>query len=133
MRKIDKKRDNQLREGLTTVCQHAIAAYPGFAWITHMVDYAIFPKGLRIICIFDTESQLMQFNQRGDKAILLSLIQRTLAQYDINLKDINQHVSFDTETACEQQHQGNWALRLSETNSMANNGRSKLHSMSRGG
>jgi hypothetical protein len=126
MRKSDKKKDNQLRQGLTAVCEHALAAYPGFAWITHVVDYAIFPKNLRIVCVFDTEQQLLQFNQRGDKSALLGLIQRTLGQDGIELKDIAQHVSFDTETACEQQHHGNWASRLSDASSMAKNGRPKL-------
>ncbi|RPA59303.1 Fis family transcriptional regulator [Shewanella frigidimarina] len=124
MRKTDKKIDNQLREGLTTVCEHALDNYPGFAWITHVVDYMLFPKSLQIICIFDNESLLTQFNQSGDKAVLLTLIQRTLAQYQINLRDINQHVSFDTETACEQQHNGNWALRV---NHIAKSRQSKLN------
>ncbi|MGP1834276.1 Fis family transcriptional regulator [Shewanella frigidimarina] len=124
MRKTDKKIDNQLREGLTAVCEHALDNYPGFAWITHVADYTLFPKSLQIICIFDNESLLTQFNQSGDKAVLLTLIQRTLAQYQINLRDINQHVSFDTETACEQQHNGNWALRV---NNIAKSRQSKLN------
>ncbi|PKH29986.1 Fis family transcriptional regulator [Shewanella sp. ALD9] len=127
MRKTDKKIDNKLREGLTVVCEHALDSYPGFAWITHVVDYTTFPKSLRIICIFDTETQLTQFNQSGHKALLLTLIQRTLAQYQIDLKNINQHVSFDTETACDQQHHGNWALRLHNASSIDKNGLSKLH------
>ncbi|QDE31000.1 Fis family transcriptional regulator [Shewanella polaris] len=113
MRKTDKKIDNQLRQGLTLVCDHSIEVYPGFAWITHKVDYTAFPKSLRIVCVFDTELQLRQFNQENHKTTLLNLIKRTLSQFGIDLKDISQHVSFDTETACEQQHNGNWALRLS--------------------
>jgi hypothetical protein len=114
MRKNDKKRDNQIRLGLTAVCEYALNAYSGFAWITHIVDYDLYPKSLRIVCIFDTETQRRQFSQNGDKAALLDLIKRTLAKDGIELKNINQHVSFDTQTACDQQHKGNWALRLNE-------------------
>ncbi|AZG73623.1 Fis family transcriptional regulator [Shewanella livingstonensis] len=116
MRKTDKKIDNQLRVGLTAVCEHALVAYSGFAWITHIVDYEKYPKSLRIVCIFDTETQLSQFKQSGDKAVLVALIQHTLTHEGIEIKDAYQHVSFDTESACEQQHNGNWALRLSEKN-----------------
>ncbi|NCO72087.1 MULTISPECIES: Fis family transcriptional regulator [Shewanella] len=120
MRKNDKKRDNQIRLGLTAVCEHALNAYPGFAWITHIVDYDLYPKSLQIVCIFDTETQLRQCSQNGDKAALLDLIKCTLAKDGIEFKNINQHVSFDTETACEQQHKGNWALRLNERKHSAN-------------
>ena len=116
MRKTDKKIDNHLRQALTAVCEHAITVYPGFEWITHLVDYNAFPKSLCIVCVFDTETQLRIFNLEGDKVALLSLIKHTLMQYGIGLKDINQHVSFDTETACKQQHNGDWALRLSVVN-----------------
>jgi len=129
MRKTDKKIANQLREGLTAVCEHALAAYPGFAWITHVVDYALFPKSLRIICVFNTEQQLTSFTQSGHKAALLVVIQRTLGQYGVKLNDMTQQVVFDTETACEHQDNGNWALRLSDANRRAKTARLTPHGL----
>ncbi|GGQ12821.1 Fis family transcriptional regulator [Shewanella litoralis] len=116
MRKTDKKIDNQLRQSLTEVCDHALAAYAGFEWLTHTVDYNTFPKSLRIVCVFDTEALLTQLNHNGHKLELLQLIKGTLAKDGIVLNNIEQHVKFDTEAACAQQHHGNWALRLSGAN-----------------
>ncbi|WP_372942699.1 Fis family transcriptional regulator [Shewanella sp.] len=115
MRKSDKKIDNQLRLALTDVCEHALDLYSGFEWITHSVDYGSFPKSLRIVCVFDTEQQLRQFNHQGHKATLLAHIKHNLTDVGIVLHNIDKQVSFDTETACQQQHHGNWALRLSAT------------------
>ncbi|WP_282110295.1 Fis family transcriptional regulator [Shewanella algicola] len=112
MRKSDKKIDNQLRLALTDVCDHALECYPGFEWITHAVDYDSFPKSLRIVCVFDAEQQLRHFNHQGHKTALLAHIKRNLADVGIVLNNIDKQVSFDTETACQQQHNGNWALRL---------------------
>ncbi|MGX9461528.1 Fis family transcriptional regulator [Shewanella sp. A14] len=86
MRKTDKKIDNQLRLGLTAVCDYAMATYPGFVWITHLVNYGAFPSSLRIICVFDTDAQLRTFNQSGHKAGLLSVIKDTLAKEHIEDK-----------------------------------------------
>jgi len=116
MRKTDKKIEKQLRHSLTEVCDHALAEYCGFEWLTHTVDYNAFPKSLRIVCVFDTEPQLRQFNLDGHKAELLNLIKGSLAKEGIVLNNIEQHVKFDTEAACTQQHNGNWALRLSSVN-----------------
>ena len=113
MRKTDKKIDNRLRQLLTEVCDFAMDTYCGFVWLTHIVDYNAFPKSLRIVCVFDTEPQLRQFTLDGHQLELMNLIKRTLAKDGIALGNIEQHVLFDTETACQQQHNGNWALRLS--------------------
>lgn len=113
MRKTDKKIDNQLRLSLTEVCEHALAAYAGFEWLTHTVDFNAFPKSLRIVCVFQTELQLSQFNHDGHKLELLKFIKATLAKEGVVLNNIEQHVQFDTEAACRQKHKGNWALRLS--------------------
>lgn len=125
MRKSDKKIDNQLRLVLTNVCEHALELYPGFEWITHTADYGAFPKSLLIVCVFETEFQLAQFSHNGAKLELINLIKHTLAKDGIVLNNMTQHVQFDTEAACKQQHQGNWALRLATLKSCrAGNGAS---------
>lgn len=54
MRKSDKKREKQLIDCLNTVCEQALdIPLPGFAWLTHLVDYQRFPASLRVYCIVE--------------------------------------------------------------------------------
>ncbi|RXJ73190.1 hypothetical protein CS022_10565 [Veronia nyctiphanis] len=108
MRKTDKKRENALRTVLTDVCDTAQAMHQGFEWITHLVNYDDFPRSLSIICVFDTNENCAN----ADCDAIRSLIQRSLGTIDIQVKDINRHVRFDTEENCLNQHDGKWNARL---------------------
>ncbi|MGF1719005.1 Fis family transcriptional regulator [Vibrio kyushuensis] len=112
MRKTDKKIDNQLRVILTDVCDTAIEEHPGFQWLTHTVNYASFPKSLKIICIFDTNEQLSTFTIKGDEKVLTALIHQKLASIGVSFKNTAEHISYDTEENCTSDHNGNWAKRL---------------------
>jgi len=112
MRRTDKKIDNQLRLVLTDVCETALKEINGFLWLTHLVNYAHFPKTLKIVCIFDTDENLAGFVSQTSRTDLESLIQMTLAEIDIDLKKITNHISYDTEENCDREHNGNWAARL---------------------
>jgi hypothetical protein len=101
MRKTDKKIDNQLRVLLTNVCEVALKKIEGFQWLTHIVDYANFPKSLTVICIFDTEDNLEDYLQSSDKKILVSLIESELSHMRISIKNMNKHISYDTEQGYE--------------------------------
>ncbi len=109
MKKTDKKRDNLLREVLTQACDEALKDYPGFVWLTHFVNYNDYPDSLSVWCIFDTEEQLAS----ADMARLTALINQHLQDSGIKLKDIQKHVSFDSEEACNMAHGGNWKRRFS--------------------
>ncbi|NRA52999.1 MAG: Fis family transcriptional regulator [Gammaproteobacteria bacterium] len=112
MRKTDKKIDNQLRLELTEVCDIALKEIDGFQWLTHTVNYANFPKSLKIICVFETNQQLASFTASSSKKMLSSLIQSMLSGMAVKCKNVESFILYDTEQNCDQQHNGNWASRL---------------------
>jgi len=97
MRKSDKKIDNTIRDALTALCEIALDEIEGFKWITHLVDYKNFPESLAIICVFETDKNLLTAQQLNKDQFLLQLIQQELASYDINIKNIDRVVRFHTE------------------------------------
>jgi hypothetical protein len=112
MRKTDKKIDNQLRLVLTDVCEFALEEIDGFQWLTHLVNYTDFPKSLKVVCVFDTNENLSGFMSQKSKSELTSLIQAKLQDVDVKLKNVSDHISYDTEQNCEKEHHGQWADRL---------------------
>jgi hypothetical protein len=112
MRKTDKKIDNQLRIALTEVCKVALEDIDGFQWLTHLVQYANFPQSVQIVCVFDTNQQLASFNLSASKDQLSQLIQKKLLQINIKFKNFDEHISFDTEQNCANEHDGKWTERL---------------------
>lgn len=112
MRKTDKKTENQLRIALTDVCEIALAEFTGFQWLTHLVNYADFPKSLKVICIFDTNDNLNSFTAAHNHQRLNTLIQKKLLEIGINSNSITHHVSYDTEENCNKTDNGKWADRL---------------------
>ncbi len=113
MRKTDKKIDNQIRVVLTEVCDKALEEVLGFQWLTHLVNYENFPKSLKVICIFDTNKNLNDFlANKKSKNLLIKAIEQHLQKVSVKMKNMTDHLSFDTEEKCETEHQGNWAKRL---------------------
>lgn len=113
MRKTDKKIDNQLRAALTQVCETALEEIDGFVWLTHLVNYANFPASLKIICVFDSNENLAHFMQKENEKALSMPIKQKLDGIGVKVKDITNHLTYDTEQNCESQHNGNWQQRLS--------------------
>jgi len=112
MRKTDKKIDNELRLVLIDVYEQALKDITGFQWLTHLVNYDDYPNSLKVVCVFDTNANLNNYLQSEDNQGLVSLIQSEFKAMDIKLKRMVDHISYDTEENCHQQHHGNWALRL---------------------
>tara|TARA_R110002049_G_scaffold95572_5_gene234754 strand:+ start:1156 stop:1500 length:345 start_codon:yes stop_codon:yes gene_type:complete len=113
MRKTDKKLENQLRLILTDVCETALKEIHGFQWLTHLVNYAHFPKSLKVVCIFDTNEHLADFlSEVTSRKGLESLMQKKLTEISINVKNITEQIAYDTEENCEREHNGNWTVRL---------------------
>jgi hypothetical protein len=112
MRKSDKKIENQLRVTLTNVCDIALKEYAGFQWLTHLVNYANFPKSLKVVCVFDTNDNLRKFQEEKCDHQLSILIQKQLFEIGIRLKNMNDHLVYDTEENFEKSHYRNWADRL---------------------
>lgn len=114
MRKSDKKIDNQLRQVLTDVCEIALKEIDGFKWLTHTVNYATFPQSLMVVCVFDTNQNVDNYLQSDSRHKLISLIQAEFKSINIKLKNIADHIKYDSEVNCNSQHNGNWAVRLSQ-------------------
>ena len=112
MRKSDKKLDNKLRIALTEVCDIALKDFTGFQWLTHIVNYTNFPKSLKIVCVFDTNDNLSNFKAKDISLNLSTLIQKKLFEIDVPLKSMSNHITYDTEENCENNHHGKWADRL---------------------
>lgn len=108
MRKSDKKIENALRVVLTEACDMALESHPGFMWLTHFVNYKNIPDSLSIVCVFDTNEKLSKADTEG----VCETIKDRLSSIDINIKNIRQHVSFDTQENCEIQNNGKWQERF---------------------
>lgn len=111
MRKTDKKLDNQIRIGLTEVCDNALKEIDGFLWLTHMVNYNEFPKSLKIVCVFESNDDVANLKINGE-ARLVELINNKLTAIKIKLTNPSLHIHYDSDEACAKSHQGHWAKRL---------------------
>lgn len=94
---------------LTDVCESAKIDFPGFQWLTHLVDYQRFPQSLQVICVFENEDQLLSSN----KEALQQNIKEALLSIDIVLLHPKRQISFDSEEACQKRHGGDWQARMS--------------------
>ncbi len=108
MRKTDKKIDKSIRMALTEACDIAQTESEGFTWLTHFVNYDFFPGSLSVVCVYDTDVNLANANL--DR--MRSLIKDKLNSISINIKDIRQQVSFDTEEKCKAENDGKWNERF---------------------
>ena len=97
MRKTDKKIANSLRLALTEVCETALVNVEGFKWLTHFANYNSFPDSLSVVCVFNTRAQLAQATTSQKDDYLRDLIKQKLESAGIKVRNIRQHVSFDTE------------------------------------
>lgn len=113
MRKTDKKIDNQLRIGLTDVCEIALKQINGFQWLTHTVNYTHFPQSLTFVCVFQSNEQLLVFKASDAEKLLINLIEKKLNDIGVKLKRVANHILYDSEENCAKVDQGNWAKRLS--------------------
>lgn len=112
MKKTIKKLENNLVQALTKACEEAKLHIHGFEWLTHTANYANFPGSLHVRCIFDTDTSLQTARHSEHDIEIIKLIQTALLKAGILLKDPKRHVTFDTEQACEREHQGNWKKRI---------------------
>ncbi|KPZ68503.1 MULTISPECIES: hypothetical protein [Shewanella] len=110
MKKTDKKIEKQIIQTLTEVCDRLLEQYPGFAWLTHTVNFNAFPTSLKVVCIFENDAQLTDLVLNKEDVYIQNLIIHQLQQQGIKLQ--TKQIVFDSETRCEAQHNGNWAKRL---------------------
>ena len=112
MTKTQKKIENSIRKALTDVCDIARIEVDGFLWLTHLVNYDNIPDSLVVICIFDTNEQLVAAQQSGKDSHIGQMIRTGLNNINIDTRYAEHLVSFDTEEDCTQEHAGKWNERL---------------------
>lgn len=112
MRKSDKKLDNDIRKTLTRLCDTQLKSYEGFQWLTHTANYTNFPTSLKVICVFDTNEQLKQFQASDDCKKVSSCIVKALSDLKIKLTVPSKNLIFDSEENCTKDNNGNWKARL---------------------
>lgn len=110
--KTQKRTENNIRTALTHACEQGLKDIAGFEWLTHQVDYTHFPASLFITCIFSSEQAQQNALAQGHDKKLQKLIVTKLFAIGVKLPDVKQQVVLDNEEACEQDHEGNWKLRL---------------------
>lgn len=104
--------ERRLVATLTDACETAKAEIPGFEWLTHTVDYAVFPQSLRVIWVFDTRAnkELALANSADQR--MRELTAAALQDAEVASVNIERCVRFDSEEACNTQHGGDWRARL---------------------
>ncbi|MCF6441847.1 Fis family transcriptional regulator [Pseudoalteromonas luteoviolacea] len=112
MRKSDKKLEKDIVAALTEACEDALKVYKGFEWLTHVVNYQNFPGSLTVVCIFDNQESLNLAMGDDKGAGFKSAIERKLIEHNIKIKGVTKRILFDTEEACNAEHNGNWSKRL---------------------
>ena len=110
--KTEKKIDNNIGLALTEACEQFLHDIEGFQWLTHQANYSNFPASLLICCVFDTDESQQQAFDNGHWHTIQKLIQGKLLKIGVKLKSLPQQITFDSEQACAQQHNGDWAARL---------------------
>ena len=112
MKKSDKKIEKALRDALTQVCETALGSVSGFVWLTHLVNFNAFPNSLKIVCVFEIDVDLSSAREAKQDEYLCRLITEELNEVNVSIKNLNQHILFDTEEACERSHNGKWNERF---------------------
>lgn len=110
--KTEKKIDNNVRLALTAACDQFLEDVPGFQWLTHQANYTNFPASLLVTCVFDTPEQQQQAERNEHATQMRKLIQAKLLKVGVKFKALNQQILFDSEAACTEENDGNWASRL---------------------
>tara|TARA_R110001592_G_scaffold205260_3_gene455767 strand:+ start:5010 stop:5303 length:294 start_codon:yes stop_codon:yes gene_type:complete len=94
MKKTDKKIDNKIRIVLTEVCEFALDSIAGYQWISHTVNYDVFPASLRITCAFVSQHAIDDLKRSQQDLALKKEITKKLGTVGIKVSDVNKQVNF---------------------------------------
>jgi len=110
--KTNQKIDNNVCKALTLACESSLHEVSGFVWLTHRANYTNFPASLVITCVFNTNAEIIEMKAEQQDEFLRATIQKQLLKIGVVVKNIKQCVRFDSEQACQLQHEGQWSERL---------------------
>lgn len=105
--------ERRLIATLTEACETAKVEILGFCWLTHEIDYDLFPSSLRVIWVFVTQANKDQALAGGQGERMLELTAIALNEADVLVSPVSAHVQFDSEEECQRANGGNWQQRLS--------------------
>ena len=109
--------ERRLITSLTEACETAKSQIPGFAWLTHVVDYEAFPASLKVVWVFDTQASKDFALADGEAAFMGELTAQALADAQVKVRNASAHVYFDSEEECQRSCGGNWPKRLAQKQS----------------
>lgn len=104
--------ERRLITTLTDACETAKAEIVGFSWLTHEVDYALFPSSLMVVWVFDTHANRNQAIACGQDKRMLELTTQALLASGIHISQVMAHLHFDSEEQCRRVNAGDWQQRL---------------------
>ena len=106
--------ERRLITSLTEACETAKSQIPGFAWLTHVVDYEAFPASLKVVWVFDNQVNKDFALADGEARFMVELTTRALADANINVRQVANHVFYDSEDECQRACGGDWVKRLAQ-------------------
>ena len=109
--------ERRLVATLTEACETAKAEIAGFSWLTHEMDYGVFPSSLMVVWVFDTQANKDQALASGQGERMVELTAVALREADVLVSPVSAHVHFDTEEQCQRANAGNWQQRLARQRS----------------
>ncbi|MFG6178279.1 hypothetical protein ACGTN6_13615 [Halomonas sp. THAF12] len=112
-KKASRQMERRLTQALTGACETAKPLLPGFAWLTHLVDYRCFPDSIRVVWVFETQDDLARALKGDGRRRMHELTEAALFEVDVNVRDIDAHLDVDSEEECRRVHGGDWERRLS--------------------
>ncbi len=74
-----------------------------------------FPKGLSIVCVFDTKAHLHKAWDSNQDEYIFDIIKSQLLEIEIIINDMAEIVGFDTEENCSNENNGKWNDRFNGT------------------
>lgn len=110
--KTTKKLDDNICKALTIACESSLHVIEGFSWLTHRANYTNFPASLIVTCIFETELDIQNLQTSIIENEFRQNIQKQLLKVGVTLKNAKQNIQFDSEEACQRDHNGQWNERL---------------------
>lgn len=111
-KKASVRMERQLTKALTDACEAAKPILPGFAWLTHLVDYRRFPESLRVIWVFKTQADLARALKGDGRRRMRELTDAAFFDAEIEIADLDAHLDADSEEECRRVHGGDWERRL---------------------
>ncbi len=112
LNKTTQKLDSNVCKALTIACESSLHEINGFCWLTHRANYTNFPASLVVTCVFNTDEEVTALKEEALDCQLQQIIQKQLLKVGVVLKSVRQNIHFDSEEACQREHQGSWENRL---------------------